>query len=121
MANILVIAYSFVLGFHLSGVTLTPITDKRETSVGILDYNNICFGSDGSNWLTRVQLLVTLCVLVDYLVVLSISALGDTYSSFAINISSLGDTESISDSLSFKSFLDCYLSTGALGWNLVLL
>ena len=103
MANILVIAYSFVLGFHLSGVTLTPITDKRETSVGILEYSNIYFGADGYNWLIRVDVFVTFYVLVDSSVVLSISELGATEYSFAFSIVSLGDNEHFRDSLSSKS------------------
>ena len=39
----------FFLGIRISGVTLTSVTDKRETSVGILDSNIISFGADGSN------------------------------------------------------------------------
>ena len=37
------------LGIRLSGVTLTPVSYKRETSDGIFDFNYISFGADGSN------------------------------------------------------------------------
>ena len=115
--KMMVIQYSFFLRIHLSRATLTPVTEKRETSVSILDYNNISFGYDGSNWLTIDDLLFIFCVLVYYLVVLSISRFGDIESSFAISVLSLGDTESFSDFLSSKSYLACYFSTSALGWK----
>ena len=97
------ISYSFFSWNRLSGVTLTPVPDKIETSGGILDSRNIYFGDDGSNGLIIVYRLVTFCVLVDYFLVLSISALGDTKYSLAISILSLGDTEYFDAYLSFKS------------------
>ena len=93
----MVISYSFFLGIHISGVTLAHVPDKRETSVGVLDTNNISCGDDGSNRLIIVDILDTLCVLVDYLVVLSISALGAKKSSFDFSILSLGATESFGE------------------------
>ena len=46
---------TFFLGIFLSGVTLNPASDKRETSVVILDSKNIYFGSDVYNWLVPAQ------------------------------------------------------------------
>ena len=84
-----------------------------------MDTRNISCGSDGSNWLIIVDILVTFCVLVDYLVVLSISALGATKSSFDFYILLLGDTESLGASLSSKSPRYWYFGTGALGRNYI--
>ena len=39
----------FSIGIRISGLTLTPVPDKRKTSVGILDSKDIYFGDDGSN------------------------------------------------------------------------
>ena len=39
----------FPLGIRLSGVTIAPVPDKIETSVGIFYSNNIYFGDAGSN------------------------------------------------------------------------
>ena len=60
----------FFIGIRIFGVTLTTVPDKRETSVDILDYKNISFGADGSNWLIKFDVLVTLCVLIVSFVVL---------------------------------------------------
>ena len=65
-----------------------------------MDYNNIYFGAYGSNGLIKVYVLVTFCVLVDSLVILSISALGAKRPSFIISILYLSTTEIISAYLS---------------------
>ena len=106
-------------GIRISGVTLAPITYKRETLAGIFYTNNIYCSSDGSNLLIIVDILVTFFVLVYYLVVLSISALGVKNYSFAFSILSLGDNESLVASLSSKSSLAWYFRTSDIGWNSV--
>ena len=58
------ILYYFYLGTRPSEVTLTTVPEKRETSVGILDSHNIYFGADGSNWLIKFDVLVTLHVFI---------------------------------------------------------
>ena len=107
----------FFLVICISGVILAPVTDIRETSVGIWDTKNISCIYYGSNWIIIVDIFVSLCVLVDYLVVLSIFALGATKSSFDFYILSLGPTKSLGASLSSKSSVAWYFITGALGWN----
>ena len=78
---------------------------------------NISLGYYVSNWLIKVYVLVPFCVLVDSLVVLYISALGYTKSTFIFSILSLGATGSISASLSSKSSLDSCFITVDIEWN----
>ena len=94
---------------RISGVTLAPVTDKRETPVGISYSKNIYCGADVYNLISIVSLLVTFYVQVDYLVVLSFSALGATKSSLSFSILSLGANESLCVSLSSKLSLDFYI------------
>ena len=86
------ISCSFFLVICLYGGTLAPVQDKRETSVGILDSRNIYVSADGSNWLIKLHVLITFCVLIDYLVILHFSDIGATKLSFVSSISSLGDS-----------------------------
>ena len=48
-ATLQAISYSFFIWIRRSRVTLDPVSDKMEDSVGILDSKNISVNSDGSN------------------------------------------------------------------------
>ena len=107
-----VISYYFFLGIRLSGLTISLVTDKRESSVGILDFNNIYVSAYGSNWLIKFDVLVTFCVLVDSLVILYCSGIGATKLSFFNSILLLGDSKLLVAYSSSKSFLDFLLIFG---------
>ena len=85
--------FIYIFGIRLSGGTLAPVIEKRETLVGILDTNKIYCGANVSNLITRVVIWVNFCVLVYSLFVLYISALGATKPSFDFSILSIGVTE----------------------------
>ena len=102
--------FLFFVVIHISGVTLTPVTDKRETSVGILDSNYISVYDGGSNLIVKLDVLVTFCVLVDYLNIFSFSEIGATKFSF-FSISSLGDYKSLIASSRSKSYLAFFLNS----------
>ena len=80
--------------------------DKIDTPVSILDYKDISFDADGSNRVIKFDVLVTFCILIDSLVILSLSEIGATKFSFDSSILSLGDYESLIASSSSKSSLD---------------
>ena len=88
-----VISYSFFLGISLSKVTLAPDPDKRETSVVILDSENISVSADGLNWLIKFDVLVTFFVLIDSLGIFSFTEIGATKLFFSSYLKSIIDSE----------------------------
>ena len=92
-----------------SEVTLAPIPpEKRATSVHIFVFTIIFFGDDGSNWLIKLGVMVTSCVLICYLGILYFSNIGGTSFSFATYLLSLDDSESLVISSLSKSSLTCF-------------
>ena len=83
--KLLVISNSLFLGILIFEVTLAPVPEKIETSVFISNTNNISCCAYVSNWLILVVILVLFYFLVDYLVVLPISALDKYVIFFIIN------------------------------------
>ena len=79
------------LGIRLPGLTLATVPEKIETSVSILDSIHISVSADGSKWLICGFVSVTLCVLIDYFVILHCSEISAAKHYFSSYILSLGD------------------------------
>ena len=72
------------LGMCFSGVTLALVPpEKLETSARILSSPITYFGADGYDGLIKYDALVSLCVLIYYLGILSFPEIGATNFSFA--------------------------------------
>ena len=95
---------------RFSGLTLAAVPpDKIETSVRILGFTIIYFGSDGSNWLIKFGVLVTFSVLIYSLGILYLSEIGATNFSFDSYLPPLDYSESLVVYSSSKSPLTFFL------------
>ena len=97
------ISYSFFLGIRTSRIALAPVPGKKKRNIILnFDYKNISISAYVYNLPISFYVLVTFCVLIDYLVILSFSEIGATQVSFSFSILSLGDTEFLVASSSSK-------------------
>ena len=86
------IIFLFFLGMRFYGVKVAPVNlYKIETSVCILAPTIIYFGADSYNWPIKFGVLVTFCVLIDYLGIFNFIEIGATNFSFASFLLSLDD------------------------------